>query len=57
MKPANVQCEKCESWLARRDAIKTEDGYICKECYDEDQELLEFEKVGEENFGSKSKFK
>lgn len=50
MKPANVYCPKCNYWLARRYAVKVEDGYLCKECYDMEQEIEEFEKAGEENF-------
>jgi len=54
-KPANVYCPKCDSWLAERCAVKVEDGYLCNECFEEEQEIKEFEKVGEENFGSKGK--
>ncbi len=31
--PSNVYCPKCECWLARVNAIKVKEGYVCKECY------------------------
>lgn len=30
--PINVYCPKCKCWLARVNAIKIKDGYICISC-------------------------
>ncbi len=52
MLPNNIYCPKCDSWLDRREAVKVEEGYECKECNKAAQEIKEFERVGDENFGS-----
>ena len=31
--PINVYCPKCNCWLARVNAVKVGEGYICISCY------------------------
>ena len=54
---SNVYCPKCKCWMWIGLTKKKEEGYICNECYEEEQEdkkiLEEFQEVGEANFGSR----
>lgn len=31
--PINIHCPKCNCFLARINAVKINDGYLCEECY------------------------
>ena len=39
--PINIFCPKCKCWLARVNAVKIKDGYICKMCLKEKNEKKE----------------